>query len=91
VRAQPVNSIFSLRALAAQKLRREQKVRCRLAAGDAAIRAGRSIDQKPNLHIADFPAVRCDCKSLGGAGAADAIFGGKAEVRANYEPIWLRS
>jgi hypothetical protein len=48
-----VNLNFSLRALAAQKLRRERKTRCRLAAGGAAIRASRGIDKIPNLHIAD--------------------------------------
>lgn len=50
---EPVNSIFLLRALAAQELRRERNMRCRLAAADAAIRAGRDIDQWPNLQIAD--------------------------------------
>ena len=43
---------FVLRALAAQKLQRVRKIRFHLAAGDAAIHACRSIDQKPNLHTA---------------------------------------
>ncbi len=43
--AQPVHSIFSLRAHAAREMRHSRKPRCCLAAQKAAIHAGRSEDQ----------------------------------------------
>lgn len=43
-----------LRALAARKMPRERKIQCRRAAGEPAIHAGRSDDQRSNSHFANF-------------------------------------
>jgi hypothetical protein len=43
---------FALRALAARKMRREQKSLCRCAARETAISAARSMDQASNLQVA---------------------------------------
>lgn len=85
LRAQPVNLDFSLRALAAQKLRRERKTRCRLAAGEAAIRADRGIDQTPNLHRAD------EADHGGGAfNGVDPPTAGMAFLRVGHETAIFR-
>ena len=52
------NSYFVLRALAARKMLRERKVRCRRAAREPAIHAHRSKDQRSNSQTADLAAIR---------------------------------
>ena len=51
-RAHPVNSAFSLHALAARKMRHERQIRCRRAAEETTIHADRSMDQASKLQIA---------------------------------------
>jgi hypothetical protein len=54
-RAQYVNLVFSLHALAAWKMLRQRKIRCCRAAGKPAIRAECSRDQRSNSQTADKP------------------------------------
>jgi hypothetical protein len=50
--AQPVNSYFVLRALAAREMPHEREVQCRRAAGEPAIHADRSKHQRSNSQTA---------------------------------------
>ena len=60
-----MNSIFLLRALAAMEMPRERENTCRRAAGEPAIHADRSKDQRSNSQVAErlCENYRCDQKT----------------------------
>lgn len=60
-----MNSVFLLRALAAWKMLRQQKIRCCHAAGKPAIGAECSEDQRLNSQSADKAPFRCGCTNGG--------------------------
>jgi hypothetical protein len=56
-RAHTVNWIVALLALAAREMPHEREISCRRAAGEPAIHADRSEDQRSNSQSADYAAI----------------------------------